>query len=517
MRHRLYVAPDGEVVGHLGSSKIRRADVCVAHLLTAAEADRAVRARANGSAPPEGRVVPLAPQGLAYLRDVPDAALDLYRYATSFRDFLDVWTFRPEGSPPRLLGSNMWAAQERYVEAAVAHAWLFLLKARQLGASELECAFDGWRLRFGPQASRIHLLSLRESEACELMEVVRFGLDRLPEWLRLPATRETNTTAVYQASPDDRRVLRAYPASRTASRSATCTHLHLDEWAAMETDAERVYQSVEPTVAPDGTFHIVTTALAPEDAVSTYFRKCEVGEGAHVTIFAGALERPDRTPEWLEQKRRSMPKSRFMREYPLSADEALAAGGDRFFEDDDLDEATMDSLGLQPRQPNRRYLVSVDVGRQRDATVVLVLDVTPDDEMIDVVAGHRLVGVPFPQQQALIQRVANEYKANVVIEANGPGVALAENLALPEHRVHQFSTTGRSKPVALEKLYLALRGQVVKWAPELAWLTQEMRGYSIPDTNIRQDAVLALAIGVASADDPSITRRGGRVLPVIAL
>jgi hypothetical protein len=282
----------------------------------------------------------------------------------------------------------------------------------------------------------------------------------------------------------------------------------------METDAGRVLQSAEPTVVPQGTFHILTTAIAPEDDASTYYRACERGEGGHAAVFVSSLERPDRDEAWIEAKRRSMP--RVDREYPTTAEQALSSGGDLFFEPEDLDEATVDSLGLQPYQRGRRYLVSVDVGRARDATVILTLDVTPDG-MLDVVHGQRLVGVPFPQQQALIERVAKDYKAPVVIEANGPGVALAENLSLPADRVHQFSTTGRSKPVALEKTWLALREQCLKWPTELEFLTAEMRGYTVPDTYVRQDAVMSLAIGVASADDPKIIRTGGRVLPVISL
>lgn len=512
MQHRLYVGPEG-IVGRWGSSRVRPADSCFVHLLDAKEADRAVRARADGKPPlDDKRSVPLSAAGLAHVLAHEDDALLLHAAASGFRRFLDLWLFQSEGSTPTLLGPSLWPSQDRYAEAASEHAWVYYLKARQLGCSELECAFDGWRSRFGPTAARVHLFSLRDDEAKELLEVVRFGLDQLPEWLRLPVVRETTSRVQYQAAPDDRRLVVAYPSSKTTSRSSTATHAHVDEWAVMG-DPQRVMQSIEPTLAPGGTFHVLTTALGPEDAASEYWRRCVAGDGAHAPVFVSALERPERTPEWLADKQRSMPRSSFDREYPTTPEQALSGGGETFFEDEDLDASGVDAAGLQPYRKGRRYLVSVDVGRTRDATVILVLD--HSEPIIDVVYGRRLVNVPTPEQQRVIEQVADAYRAPVVVEDNSLGVALRENLDLPTDRVHGFTTTGRSKPVILDKLYVRLREQCVKFPhDDLPWLASELRGYVIPDQHVTQDAVMSLAIGVAACEDAEITHRGGRVLQV---
>ena len=63
---------------------------------------------------------------------------------------------------------------------------------------------------------------------------------------------------------------------------------------------------------------------------------------------------------------------------------------------------------------------------------------------------------------------------------------------------------------------MLLRERCLKFDHEaMPWLAHGLYGYCIPDTHIRQDAVMALAIGIASIDNPDVVRRGGKVLPVL--
>jgi hypothetical protein len=65
----------------------------------------------------------------------------------------------------------------------------------------------------------------------------------------------------------------------------------------------------------------------------------------------------------------------------------------------------------------------------------------------------------------------------------------------------------------IQQLNVALQNQVLKWdTSECPQLDAEMRGYQLPDDNIEQDSVIALAIALEHAPQ---AHRGGRVLPII--
>ena len=73
--------------------------------------------------------------------------------------------------------------------------------------------------------------------------------------------------------------------------------------------------------------------------------------------------------------------------------------------------------------------------------------------------------------------------------------------------------TASSKARIIEQLKIAVQGWVIKWDAEtFAQLDAEMRGYQVPDDNVEQDSVVALAIALDHAPD---AHRGGRILAVI--
>jgi hypothetical protein len=112
---------------------------------------------------------------------------------------------------------------------------------------------------------------------------------------------------------------------------------------------------------------------------------------------------------------------------------------------EDIDRAS------QPYDPptTGQWLTTVDVGRRRDATVINTFDIscTPYRR----VAFERLERVPYPLIQQRIADQARAWPGQLVIESNGVGDPLIENLdvfATP------FLTTARSKLQALQALQL---------------------------------------------------------------
>lgn len=445
-----------------------------------------------------------------HLRENPDDMAELRRCAASFEHFLTYWYFAAEGTPKRILGGeNLWPAQRTFCERAMLEAWIFFLKARQLGESTVECAWDGWRARFGGPNSRVHIVSRSETESISLLGDVKFGLENLPWWMQLPVDSDTQKEIVYWAAKDDKRTLHAYPAN-SPGRGETCTHAHLDEWADQE-NPKKVWSAVEPSVAPDGTFHIVTTGMGPANYTSGYWRKCISGDGQHEACFVDSLQRPDRDERWYARKKKaSADQAEFLREYPMKWQDALSGGGEYKFTSAEIDAAGTDFRPMGPAIKGRKYAKGWDIGRHKDAAVGIVLDVTED--IHDVVEYVRLREISYPEIQARIVAMDKDYPGPALgVEANAAGEAVLENLDLPEERIKsaKFTTSKASKARILNELKIRLQEQTLKWDPDACTqLDTEMRGYQEPDDSVIQDSVMALAIAEEYAPN---AHAGGRL------
>lgn len=462
--------------------------------------------------------VPLTPAGLTHIRTHLDDARWFKAAATDFRIFLDRWWFLDQETGLwRILGEVLWEAQEEFVrlttderthDSKTGKDWIYTLKARKLGESTAECAYDGWVARFRDANARVHLFSRRDDAAQELLTAVRSGLQRLPEFARLPISTDNDHEFELAAGPNDRRLVKAYPADKDTAVEASCTHGHVDEWARMG-DPRRVWQAIEPSMA--GSCHILTTGLGPTNYTSDYWRRSLAGDTRHHPCFIGALSRPDRDAAWLRAQRRSMHEEEFNREYPLKWEDAISGGGGFVFKSTDVDMAGVDFLGLSAATRDRRYVKAWDIGRHQDAAVGICLDIT--DDVHDVVAYTRLRETKYPLIQRAIEEMHAAYPGLTGVEKNSAGEAVLENLVIPEHELEGWNTSGPSKARIIKKLELALQNQLLKWDPETCHqLDSEMRGYQIPDANVVQDSVMTLAIA-EELSETAIMR--GRVLGVV--
>ena len=329
--------------------------------------------------------------------------------------------------------------------------WVYFLKARKLGETTIACAYDAWVIRFRDTNARVHLFSRRDDAAQELLNTVRFGLERLPAWLQLPVKRKTTHEYELAGGADDRRLAKAYPADRETAVESSCTHGHVDEWARMG-NPRKVWQAIEPTMA--GSCHIVTTGLGPTNYSSTHWRRCLAGDARHHPCFIGALARPDRTKTWLKGQRRSMDEQQFRQEYPRTWEDALSGGGDFVFRSKDVDYAGIYARGCTPTATthetrwhcaprSRKYIKAWDIGRHQDAAVGIVLDVT--EGVHDVVAYQRLREHTYPSIQRHIEQMHADWPGLTIIEDNAAGAAVRENLTIKPEQLRGFTNDSHLK------------------------------------------------------------------------
>jgi hypothetical protein len=328
---------------------------------------------AAGAYPAESHYVPVSLAGVDELLDnLPVLCLlGSSDQLESLMAWLQVWTFIDEDGRNRTLAEALWPGQRRFLEALLSARHVLSVKSRKVGLSTLVCAHAAWTARIRDRNASVHLLSYRADAAQELLRSLRQGLDGLPSFLRLPLERETSTVLKYAAGPGDTRSLKAFPATPNSAIEATTSHLVLDEWA-HTFDPEALWGAVEPTLASRATSALITTARNAHDFVHDYYLRSEAGETRHTPVFVSALERPDRTPDWLAEKRRQEGKLRSQRNYPQSAEEAFAAASEPYFSKEVIEGAQHHALPPSPARRGDRYVKAWDVGR-KDASVCVVL------------------------------------------------------------------------------------------------------------------------------------------------
>jgi len=469
---------------------------------------------AAGEYPDESPYIPVPLAGLGELLEKLPLVCRLGSrdQRESLMAWLEVWSLIDEAGRTQKLAEVLWDGQRRFLEALLEHGHVLSVKSRKVGLSTLVCAHAAWTARIRDMNASVHLLSYRADAAQELLRSLRRGLDGLPPFLRLPLERETSTVLTYAAGPSDTRSMKAFPATPNSAIETTTSHLVLDEWA-HTFDPEALWAAIEPTLAPRATSALITTVRGAEDFVHEYYRRSEAGETRHTPVFVGALERPDRSAEWLEQKRRQEGKVRALRNYPLSAEEAFTSANEPYFAAELLEAAQQNALPRSPARRGDRYVKAWDLGRM-DASVCVVLRAPSREEapVWHVVDYARLVGENFPAIQSEIENAHAAYPGPTVIEANSIGQPIIQNLRLPADELIEHTTTQASKRAMLTEIEILLQEGTLKIHSEYSQLLTELRNYRLPDVSIPQDSVMALGFAVSNRHQASSSATGGRIL-----
>ena len=511
----MWLAAEGEVLGsYIPPAAFASAgSVLHVHVVQPDAREGVVGSIGAGAYPADS---PYLPVPLAGLDDLLDNLALVCRLGSpeaqeSLAAWLELWTFIDEEGRSQTLASALWEGQRRFLEALLEAGHVLSIKSRKVGLSTLVCAHAAWTARIRDVNAAVHLLSYREDAAQELLRTLRRGFEGLPSFLRLPLARETSTVLLYAAGPGDRRSVKVFPATPTAAIEATTSHLVLDEWA-HTFDPEAVWAAVEPTLAARATSALITTARGPGDFVHDYWRRSQAGETRHRPVFLSALERPDRSPSWLEQKRREEGKGRCLRNYPLTAEEAFAHAGEPYFAPQQLEDAQRDALPPSPAQEGDRYLKAWDIGR-KDASVCVVLRAPTEEEpqVWDVVEYRRLLEQDYPTIQREIEAMHAEYPGPTVVEANSIGLPLIQNLRLPASDLIEQITTQASKQAMLTEIELLLQRQTLKIHPDFHQLRAELAAYRLPDSTLTQDSVMALGFAVLNRQHAHPVTARGRI------
>jgi hypothetical protein len=163
-------------------------------------------------------------------------------------------------------------------------------------------------------------------------------------------------------------------------------------------------------------------------------------------------------------------------------------------------EAATAAMDAEPI-PGRRYVAGIDWGRDKDYTVMAVIDL----ESKAMVALDRFNKIGWELQRGRVAAMAERWQPGVIwAEANSIGAPLIEALQAEGLPLRAFQTTAQSKSPLIEALALAIEREEIALLPdevllnELAAYTAErlpsgVYRYSAP-SGMHDDTVIATAL-----------------------
>ncbi len=364
-----------------------------------------------------------------------------------------------------------------------------ILKARQTGIS-LSCAIEALYYALHGR-ERILFISKTLEDAKELLGYVQDVYQLLDD----PAQELVRENLTEMEFANGSRI-RSLPATKGAGRGFTATRVYLDEYAFAEYAAQ-IYRAVRPTLSRGGQLTILST---PDGQDNEFFKLWQgLIEGHWSKHKIHWSECPEYDEGWFNRERPNYTARDWASEYECD----FVASGEAVFLPEDVQKCADGWVGLQAPRLGGRYVTAWDIGRRRDATVGITLDIGPrfdaDGAFLSddwqVVAFERFLGLPYPGIQAAIERRAALYDPQPWVEYNGVGDPVIENLAI---EATPFTTTQRSKHNAITAMALAVEHQVLKHA--VPQLRDEMLTYQWEDKKLIQDAVMACAIACWAAE-----------------
>jgi hypothetical protein len=271
-------------------------------------------------------------------------------------------------------------------------------------------------------------------------------------------------------------------ASKRAGRGIPATLLLLDEFAWAE-EAEAIYIATMPTLSETHGSAII--ASTPNGRANKFYQLA-AGDPRWTRVDLPWSVHPERDEAWRDATIDDIGREAFAQEHGID----FAVSGGAVFDPADI-AAAFCLTGTVGPQAHHRYLTAWDLGRKQDATVGVTWDTT--SRPYRVVAYERMLHASYPDQQAAIEDRHRQYPGHTIVESNGVGDPVIQNLKV---KVDEFMTTPRTKKDAIDALQLLLQRRAMQLPP---WeqAERELGLYQRDDRMLVQDCVLALAIGAS--------------------
>lgn len=239
------------------------------------------------------------------------------------------WIAHPQGVrrwtpyPAQIDILRDWATGDDYLH----------LKARQVGFSTT-VAFYAWWVAYFTEGAKVLLVSKGERESKLLLEKIKFGYKRLPEWMleHPKAPRLISDTQSEMRFSNDSEIV-SLPSASDPARGFTGRLVIVDEWAFLQND-EEAWASIEPVADVGGQIIGLSTANGVGNTFHTLWVNAMNGIPPFIPKFYGWDAATHRDDEWYERQRQKFINQPWLlhQEYPSDPDEAFIRSGQAVFD-----------------------------------------------------------------------------------------------------------------------------------------------------------------------------------------
>jgi len=370
-----------------------------------------------------------------------------------------------------LIPFEMFDYQEDLVRDYVTNRFNIVLKARQLGISEITAAYATWLMLFHREKNVIVMASKAET-AKNIIRKIETALKKLPRWLMLADIITDNKLSI-ELSNGSR--CKAIATSGDAGRSEAVSFLIVDE-AAFVPNFEELWTGLYPTVAAGGRVAVLSTPNGVGNKFHTLYVDGEAGVNefkphkfmwyCHPERIAGLRDDPDRpgfkTSPWFEKEVSSANMSprdvaqELECNFNASGDTVLTVAALKW-----IDEGLLQPIAKEHwdrnlykwflPQAELRYFISADVARGdgRDYSAAHVWDSATMTQVAEYYGK-----IPTEEFAKLLVDLGHEYNnAMLVVENNNIGLAVIEHIKLARYEAVYFSRRGDAKPGELVSMH----------------------------------------------------------------
>jgi hypothetical protein len=340
-----------------------------------------------------------------------------------------------------LIPFSTFEYQNRTLDAFLKKRFNVILKARQMGFTEVTAAFITWLMLFHRDMSCL-ALATKSDTAKQLVRRVRVALKSLPRWLLVADIVTDNKTSLELANGS---FIKSISKSADAGRSEALSLLVIDEAAHID-GFDDIWTGIKPTVSAGGRIIMLSTPNGVGNVFERVYHEALEGGNDFNPIRVEWWEHPEHikglkidettgrhTSDWFKKETRGFSKRQIAQEFEC----AFLASGDTFFASEDITyvASTLGSLELsegihrfQKPVKGRKYILGIDcsTGKGFDRGGAHVFDVETMDQVCEINV-HAL-----PNEYAkMVCDIGLEYNsALMVIENNAVGLAVLEHIKM---------------------------------------------------------------------------------------
>ena len=408
-----------------------------------------------------------------------------------------------------------------------------VVKPRQIGSSTIIIAYLFCLAYRSKEPVTFAILSYKLSSSKHLLNIAKNMYNFLPKPLRRELDVDNSTEMSFAGGG---RLIAVASSQRGGLRSFTASKIMISEYAFSENPDE--LKATALAALNDGQLIIESTANYYNDCLHKEVLKVQTGAADYKYLFFKWSDHEnyrlplDESIEWSEDelklglehdldweqltwRREKVSKigwEKFIREYPLTLEEAYRISGSTYFRHDDFQYVNV--ISVEPKEwttlaqphPDYSYAIGVDTsgGVGRDYSVIMVM-CKNTGQPVCIYRSNQTSPIALAEY---IITLAQQYNnAMVLVEANNYGLATINEVGHGYSRLWKtpegkdFLTTGKSKPLLFEALKRDIQSGAINIIDNITMT--ELRSITVDEKGIikfsqvldsHSDSAMALAL-----------------------